>query len=383
MRVLTIVSKLDIGGIEKTLLSCLPFLKKEAIQLTICCYAKGGHLEQQYKDAGTEIIYFKRSKIPFNDAVQLYKILKSGKYDVVHSRFGFTSGGFALACKRLSIPFIVSVHSERYFAKPKRENSRLLSAVTQAYLDLHKRLTLRYATRIIGHSKTNLQYYTQGNPNAASDKFQLIYNGIDFTKLAGNSPALGDEAAQFVADSNCTFLHIGSFREPKNHLYLIDCFKALNPLKEKYKLILVGNGSLFEQVKKKVMLEGLDSCVFFAGIDQNITKYLLIADLFFFPSIYEGLGNVLIEAQYMKVPVCASGLQPHHEATHEYYHQYFFDPYDIQDGCNKLQNIIRNIRERKIGEEVTTRAQEFVMNNFTIERMAGNLATVYKTIGSR
>lgn len=379
MRVLTIVSKLDMGGIEKTLLSCLPYLNNAAIRLTVCCYAKGGLLEQQYKETGAEIIYFKRSRIPFNDAVQLYKILKEGKYDVVHSRFGFTSGAFALACKWLSIPFIVSVHSERYFAKPKRENSFILSAATRAWLALHKQLTLRYATRIIGHSKTNLQYYTANRP--ASDKFQLIYNGIDFSKLAGNSPELGDEVAQFVADSHCTFLHIGSFREPKNHLYLIDCFKSLNPIKEKYKLILVGNGSLFEQVKRKVALEGLESCVFFAGVDQNITKYLLIADLFFFPSIYEGLGNVLIEAQYMKVPVCASGLQPHHEATHEYYHQYFFDPYDVADGSNKLKDIIRHIRTNSIGEEVTAQAQQFVMENFTIERMAGNLATVYKTIG--
>ncbi|CAL1519261.1 glycosyltransferase [Chitinophaga sp. MM2321] len=381
MRVLTIVSKLDIGGIEKTLLSCLPFLNKESIQLTVCCYAKGGHLEQQYKDAGTEILYFKRSRVPFYDAVQLYKILKSGKYDVVHSRFGFTSGAFAIACKWLSIPFIVSVHSERYFAKPKREGSIVLSAITRAYLGTHKFFTLRYATRIIGHSKTNLQYYT--NSQTVSDKFQLIYNGIDFSTLARNSPVLTDEVSRFIADSKCTFLHIGSFREPKNHLFLIDCFKALNPIQEKYKLILVGSGSLFEQVRRKVAVEGLENCVYFAGVDQNITRYLLNADLFFFPSIYEGLGNVLIEAQYMKVPVCASGLQPHHEATHAYYHQFFFDPYDVNDGADKLRRMIKTIRSEEINDAVIGDAQQFVLDNFTIERMAGNLATVYKAIGSK
>src|SRR5690606_16419585 len=104
MKVLTIISRLGMGGIEKTLLSCLPYLIKHGVKMSVLC-SLGGELDDDYKALGVELIDFGKNKKPFKDAQFLKKILSERKFDVVHSRYGHTSGLFAKVCHDLKIPF--------------------------------------------------------------------------------------------------------------------------------------------------------------------------------------------------------------------------------------------------------------------------------------
>ena len=95
MKVLTVVNSLDIGGIEKTLLSCVPFLKSKGIKVIVCVYNKDGTLEKEFVKLGVEILKIKKTKSILLDLFQTYSLLKKHQIDIVHSRFGFSSGGFS------------------------------------------------------------------------------------------------------------------------------------------------------------------------------------------------------------------------------------------------------------------------------------------------
>ena len=68
----------------------------------------------------------------------------------------------------------------------------------------------------------------------------------------------------------------------------------LNPISI---LLLVGEGSLFEEIKQKVEDLGLKDSVIFAGLRSDVEKVYSAMDIFFLPSLFEGLPFVLIEAQ--------------------------------------------------------------------------------------
>ena len=91
--------------------------------------------------------------------------------------------------------------------------------------------------------------------------------------------------------------HVGRFTNQKNHDFLIDIFYNYQLKIKNSKLLLVGTGVLEKKIKDKVKKLGIEDRVIFAGFKTNVNEYMQAMDLFVFPSLYEGLGLVLIEAQ--------------------------------------------------------------------------------------
>ena len=90
--------------------------------------------------------------------------------------------------------------------------------------------------------------------------------------------------------------HVGRFEKQKNHEFIIELAKAVNDVGIKF--MLCGDGSLKPSIQERINKEGLnDRIIIVAGTD-DICRYYSAFDYFIFPSLYEGLGIVLIEAQY-------------------------------------------------------------------------------------
>lgn len=378
MKVLTIISRLGMGGIEKTLLSCLPFLKENGIQMSVLC-SLGGQMDEDFKSLGVELIDLGPSKKPFKDAQFLKKLLLTQKFDVVHSRHGHTSGLFAKVCHDFNIPFLVSIHNERAMFRNDWIGKPFFGFLRSLYLSYHKKLTLKYATKIIGHSKANLRYFTDKVDDLpVESQFQVLYNGVDFSKFH-DYPCLSLADQQnldsFIEGAKKVFLHVGSFKEQKNHFFLMNVFSKLHALDNSFRLILLGGGELLDDVMSYAAELGIKENILFAGIQTNIAPYLYFSDIFVFPSLYEGFGNVLIEAQYVGLPVAASVIPPHFEATAPGYHKFLYDPLDVNDATNKITDLLKQADiENEIAEG------KLYAKNFSVNNMVNNLMDIYRTV---
>jgi glycosyltransferase EpsF len=368
LKVLTIINSANMGGVEKTLLSCLKKMPRNKIEMTILCYKMGGSLEKEFRQLGVNFHYIKKTGLITLDLIQVLFILFKYRYNVVHSRFGFTSGGFVLASKLIKRKVIVSFHSST------THRSEFLKYFAYIHLHIHKHITRKLSDKIVGHSKANLNAnFREWKTNS---KFKIIYNGVDFERLDEDIEE-SNNLNEFVKKNDFVLLHIGSFRKPKNHLFLLDCFNLLEPQKNNYKLVLVGTGNqLFQEVRNKVTTLGLENFVYFAGLDINIKKYFKIADLFILPSIHEGLANVVIESQYCSVPVCVSDIEPLYESSYKGYHKYFFDPMNLNDATKNISNIITDIRSNNIDSTIDE-AKNYVIDNFSIDKMSKELYELY------
>lgn len=381
IKVLTIVSRLDMGGVEKTLLSCIPFLSQKNVKMTILC-DKGGVLDDEFIRLGVELIDFEGNNKPFKDAIFLKKVLKKKGFDLVHSRTGHTSGNYARVCREVHVPLIVSIHNERAMFRNSWLKKPFLSFLRSKYLLFHKNLTIKYSSKIVGHSRANLDYYIEDAGKLdVGEKYDIVYNGVDFSKFK-NSPALNvqkhEKLREFRDLHDTLLIHIGSFKEQKNHKYLIDVLHSLKPNEEKVGLILVGTGALEKEIKLIVKEKGIDKHVWFVGLETNIAPYLFSSDIFVFPSLYEGFGNVLIEAQYANVPVWVSDIKPHYEAAFFEYHEYMFNPLDIEDGVAKLNTLINDYKKGGLSE---TKINAFAFaKDFSVENMSNNLLNIYREV---
>jgi len=369
MKVLTIVNSLGMGGIEKTLLLCVPNLMKRGIELYVCVFEQGGILEDDFKKLGVKILNINKTNSIVLDFFQINTLIRKNNIDLIHSRFGFSSGGFVLASLFCKIPSIVSFHSTHHGKTP----NILTRVPLYVSLKLHKLITYNFSTKIIGHSKANLDFNFK-NWNS-KNKFKVIYNGINFLKLEEyKSKSYSNYRNQFKDKD--VLLHVGSFRNQKNHEFMLTVFSKLEPSKNNLILILVGDGK-----KKKSLIDLVDKFkirknVIFTGIQKDIGKFFDVSKIFFFPSIQEGFGNVISEAQYMNIPICGSNIPSLNESIYKEYHKYCFDPHNIQEATKNLAKILKDYKSKKL-EQSRIRAADFVKKNFSIELMEKQLADLY------
>lgn len=141
--------------------------------------------------------------------------------------------------------------------------------------------------------------------------FIIINNGIDTEKYRFSEEARNRKRNELGVDDG-TFLvgNVGRLVKDKNQERLIDVFSLFHKAHEGSKLMITGSGELEEVLKKKVKNKGLEESVIFTGERSDIPAILAASDIFLFPSLSEGLGIVLVEAQAEGLPCVFSSTIP-------------------------------------------------------------------------
>ena len=137
-------------------------------------------------------------------------------------------------------------------------------------------------------------------------KFCVLNNAIDAEAFCYDVEKRGRIRTQFGLEDSVVFGPIGRFFEQKNHAFLIDIFCEISKQCENAKLMLVGDGELKEQISQKVLDKGLKDKVIFTGVQEDVVPFYQAMDVFLFPSLYEGLGMVAVEAQATGLPCVIS-----------------------------------------------------------------------------
>lgn len=104
--------------------------------------------------------------------------------------------------------------------------------------------------------------------------------------------------------------HVGRFVYSKNHMFLLESFSAVVKNNRDAMLVLVGGGKLKPEIESKISELGIKDNVILYGETTEVNRIYNAFDMFLFPSHYEGLGIVLVEAQANGLPVIASDTIP-------------------------------------------------------------------------
>lgn len=129
------------------------------------------------------------------------------------------------------------------------------------------------------------------------DQFVFMKNAIDTNAFEYHFEEAIALKKKYRFDNDFIVCHIGRFNQQKNHSFLIDIFEKIHERVPHSKLLLIGDGRLRSSIEEKVSKKNMNDCVMFMGQRNDVPSLLKAADVLLFPSIYEGLSVVLVEAQ--------------------------------------------------------------------------------------
>ncbi len=241
-------------------------------------------------------------------------------------------------------PTIVTIHDLSFIRFPD-----LFRSANRFYLTMLTRLSARRARRLIAVSAHAAAEASQllGVP---SERIDVVYHGVDpvFHPLSAGEIAAfrqrQEVPEQFV-------LFVGTLEPRKNLVRLVEAFARVSD--GKTKLVLAGGkGWLYDTLFAQVESLGLEDAVIFPGyvVNEDLPLWYNAATILAYPSIYEGFGLPVLEAQACGTPVLTSNVSSLPEAAGDA--ALMVDPYDVEAlaaGLNRMltdESLCGELRER-------------------------------------
>jgi glycosyltransferase involved in cell wall biosynthesis len=220
--------------------------------------------------------------------VSLIRLLKKEKFDIVHIH-----GSSAIMSIELLAAYIAKVRIRIAHSRNTANSHPLIDKLLRPIF--HALTTKRLACG------TDAGRFLFGKRS-----FDIIHNGIRLEHYAFNETIRKEIRAKLNIVDETVIGHIGGFNEQKNQKILIDVFAELCLNSTSYILCLIGDGETLIDCKTLVGKYGISDKVIFLGIVENVNDYDQAFDIVCFPSLFEGLPNVVIEWQAAGLPIILS-----------------------------------------------------------------------------
>lgn len=177
-----------------------------------------------------------------------------------------------------------------------------------------------------------------GKKISGSKTMHIINNGIKFERFKfSNSKRQEIRLKYNIKHDEFVVGHVGRFSAEKNHKFLVDTFYKFTKSNKKAKLLLVGEGSLLNNVKQQVESLKIADKVIFAGSTNDTGPFYNAMDCFWLPSIYEGLPIVAVEAETNGLPCVFSANIDKHVDIFKY--NYFASIKNSEEWINKTREL--------------------------------------------
>ncbi len=232
-------------------------------------------------------------------------IHRFGPYDIFHAHANYSSGYTLYLAKRLGLPVRIA-HSHL----DTRSTDKTRSLMKRIYQRFAEFLVRKYATAGIGVSQQAAAALF--GPDWPRDpRWRVMNYGLDFSPFYKSVDSSAVRAELNIPEQAFVVGHVGTFNNQKNHVFFVDVALEIIKRESEARFLLIGDGPLRSKIEEKVRRAGIKSHFLFTGIRTDVPRLLLGAmDVLLFPSLYEGLGIVLLEAQAAGVPYVCSDVIP-------------------------------------------------------------------------
>ncbi len=292
IRVLIVAGAMEVGGIENQLMHLLRQADNTKFQIDFTTTEDHPFYQDEIEALGGRCI-----RIPATEGRHflryckaLYRVIKDGGYDVVHSHELFHSGMVLLTARLAGV--------RHRFAHAHSSNQEKGNLIRRFYYAVMRRLILRNATEFLACSSLSARFLF-GDGITDRKNYHLVVNSVDTARF------LPEENRRDSDEKNCPeILQVGRFSDEKNYLFSVQIAEACKRRGDRFHFIFVGNnGEAYESaVRKQIEEKQLEDTVFFLGIRKDVDQLMKRADAFLLPSKFEGMPLTLIEAQASGLP---------------------------------------------------------------------------------
>lgn len=288
------------GGVESVIMNYYRNIDRNKIQFDFLCNTEKVAYEEEIKELGGTIYRITaRSKN--------YKKYKKEMKDFFENHSKEYSTIWVNICSLANIDYLK--YAKKYGIEYRIihcHNSQNMDSFLRGLLHRWNRLLInKYATDFWSCSDDASKWF-YNKKIIQNDKYLVIKNAINLEKFKYNEKIRNDYRKKMNLEDCFVVGHVGRFHFQKNHKFLIKIFNEIHKKNKKAMLLLIGEGQDEKEIKEMVKHNGIEKYVKFLGPRKDVSELMQAMDVFVFPSVFEGLGVVLIEAQASGLPIYAS-----------------------------------------------------------------------------
>jgi glycosyltransferase involved in cell wall biosynthesis len=305
LRILHVIGSLDPGGVETWLLNVLKYIDRDLFQFHFCTFGpRPGLYSKQVERLGGRVFRCPKGLDLWSLRRAFQKILCEGSYDAVHSHVYFFSGVLLRWAHEVGIPIRIA-HS--HVSRDNKPNTQ----VRRFYRSLMKFWIYRYATCGLAASKpAAVELF--GQHWQVDYRFRVLHCGIDLS--AFHVPIDRNAVRKEIGlPTDAPIIgHVANFVPVKNHAFILEIANEILKIRPEIHFLFVGDGPLRLRVQAEAAAKGISNRMHFVGTRTDVPRLMRAAmDLYIFPSMNEGFGLTLLEAQAAGLACLVSDTVPH------------------------------------------------------------------------
>lgn len=368
IRILHVLGTLNPGGVETWLMHVLRNIDRDRFHLEFCAFGEEpGLYAPEAEKLGSTVLWCRKSANLWAFGRRFRGILRDGKYDVVHSHVHSFSGAVLRWAKAEGVPMRIAHSHNTYDGKsdalPRRQYRRLM-----------KSWIARYATHGLAASKAAAGALF-GENWQADGRFRVLYYGIDLRPFQERVDRDAVRRELGLPIDAPVVGHVGRFDRQKNHRFLLEIAAEVLKQRPETHFLLIGDGPLRLEMESRAKSIGISTNVHFLGVRTDVPRLMRGAmDVFVLPSIWEGLGIALLEAQAAGLRCVASDTVPDDVALSPEMVEFL----PLSAGASTWG--VHSIRDLDLPRPDSISAvKKFSSSRFTIQFSIQELSSVYST----
>lgn len=295
MRVLQVLGWLDLGGAETFIMEIYRKTNRDEIQFDFVKHTfKKCFFEDEITELGGKIYTCPRYELINHFAYCNWWnnfFIKHPEYNVIHGHVRSTAAIYLKIAKKHGLTTIAHSHST--------SNGKGVASIVKYLIQLPIRHTADY----LFSCSDKAGKWLFGEKAMRQAKYHLIPNCINLERFTFDLNQRKNMRMELgICDDEFVIGHVGRFAVAKNHRFLVELFSEYLKRNPQSRLLMIGDGELYESIKKQCEKNGIAQKVIMTGSCANTEKYYQAMDIFVAPSLWEGFLIVAIEAQANGLP---------------------------------------------------------------------------------
>jgi len=328
IKILQLIDGGFLGGGQANVLSIARNLDTSKFDVSIAAKG-GGAFEDEAAGSGIPFTSIEMPKMLRTKYLKYLEILYiSEKFDLIHTHGG-VAGFYGRTLKKHN-PELKCVHTIHGIHYLNSENlfRKNISKTIEQYL-------VQFTDKTICETHNDFLVAVK-NKIADKDNTVIIPNGINVSKFANLKRNYGLMNKLGLSENNFIIGNISRFDEQKNQQFILQAAYFLVRKYPEMRFVFVGDGKSLRKMKELTRDSNLEEYVIFTGEKNNLPDYYSIFDIFVFPSLWEGMPFVLLEAMASRLPVICSSIPNLLEVVKPYYSALPVNPRDMEDLFQKI-----------------------------------------------
>jgi len=353
IKILHLIDGGFLGGGQANVLSIAKNIDKNTFDISVGAKG-GGKFEICVLDEGISFYPLNMPKVLRQRYLKLIQALHDlEKFDIIHSHGGVA--GFYGRLMKKHNPGLKAVHTIHgiHYLNSDRFFRRNISKTVEQYL-------VQFTDKTICETRSD---FITAVDNKITDEFKtvVIPNGININRFSGlNEKNLLLLNSLGLTEKNFVIGNISRFDEQKNQKLIIQAAYFLTKKYPEMRFILVGGGEYLKKTMEYARMANLGKYVIFTGERTDLENLYSIFDVFVFPSFWEGLPYVLLEAMASKTPVICSSLPGLTEVVTNEFSALTIDPHEMDDLFKRITMLFENAELRvKLADNAYKTVQKY------------------------